>query len=84
MTDVLLRDVPEDELAELKTAAEAAGQSLQGYLRADVVHAHVVYLRRVNAVAASARRLAGRRPLPDASRQAAWDAAADEIEGVIP
>lgn len=79
---MLLRDVPDDELAELKAAAAAAGQSLQGYMRANVVHAHVVYLRRLDAIAASERRLAGRRPLPDASREAARDAAADELEGV--
>lgn len=80
MSDVLLRDVPDDELAELKAAAEASSQSLQGYLRSDVVHTHVVYLRRLRAIAATERRLAGRRPLSNASRRAAWDAAADELE----
>jgi hypothetical protein len=39
-------------------------------------------MRRLHAVAATERRLSGRRPLPDESRRAAWDAAADEIEGV--
>lgn len=81
MSDVLLRDVPDDELAELKAAANAAGQSLQRYMRANVVHAHVVYLRRLGALAAAEQRLAGRRPLPDDVREAAWDAAADELEG---
>ncbi len=82
MSNVLLRDVPEDELTDLKAAAEAVGQSLQAYLRAHVIHAHVVYLRRLRAIAATEHRLTGRRPLPDSSREAAWDAAADEVEGV--
>lgn len=82
VSDVLLRDVPDEELAELKAAAAAANQSLQGYLRGEVVHAHVVYLRRLRAIAATERRLEGRRPLSTASRRAAWDAAADELEGV--
>lgn len=80
MTDVLLRDVPDDELADLKAAADAAGMSLQGYLRSDVVGAHVTYLRRISAIAATERRLANRRPLSDAALDAALEAAADELE----
>jgi hypothetical protein len=80
VSDVLIRDLPEDELAEMKAAAAAAGRSLQSYLRSEVVHAHVVYLRRLRAIESAAERLAGRRPLPDESREAAFDAAADELE----
>lgn len=33
MTDVLIRDVPDDAHLELKRRAEQAGMSLQGYVR---------------------------------------------------
>ncbi len=36
MTNVLIRDVPDDVHGELLRRAEAAGQSLQQYLRAEL------------------------------------------------
>ena len=45
MPDVLIRDVPESELAELKAAAAERHVSLQTYLR-DSVHAQADYIRR--------------------------------------
>ncbi|HWL44714.1 MAG TPA: hypothetical protein VNQ73_17360 [Ilumatobacter sp.] len=80
MTDFLLRDVPDEDMDELKAAAHDAQQSLQAYLRESVVHQHAIYLRRLRAIANTERRLAGRTPIPDDARQAAWDAAADTGE----
>lgn len=68
-------------MVELKAAAEAANLSLQGYLRQAVVHEHVVYLRRLRALARTEARLAGRSPVSLDARDAALDAAADELEG---
>ena len=82
MTDVLLRGLPDDELTELKAAAAAIQKSLQGYLRDDVLHAHVLYLRRLRALDAIEQRIADREPIPDAAREAAFSALDDELESV--
>lgn len=82
MSDVLLRGLPDDELTELKAAAAEAQQSLQRYLRDEVLHAHVVYLRRIRALDAIEQRIAGRRPIPDAAREAAFRAVDDELESM--
>lgn len=80
MSDVLVRGVPDDELAELKSAAAMAKLSLQTYLRQAVVHDHVVHLRRLRALERSGSRLADRSPVPLVARDAALDGAADELE----
>lgn len=69
MPDVLIRDVPPDDLDQIRTAALQRGTSLQGYLR-ETVHAQAVYLRRQAALAQISNRLSGQRPVPDDERQA--------------
>lgn len=73
MPDVLIRDVPDAELAELKAAAAAGNVSLQTYLR-EVVHAQASYLRRQAALAAASERLSSRAPVAQTERQAVLDA----------
>lgn len=72
MPDVLIRDVPEAELAQLKAAAADRKVSLQTYLR-EAVHAQTGYLRRQAALAAASARLADRHPVPPTERQAVLD-----------
>jgi len=79
MTDVLIRDVPEDELQLIRAAAAEQGASLQAYLR-DSLHDRVVYLRRQAALAKTARRLEGREPVPEEDRTAVLDAMHDQLE----
>ena len=69
MSDVLIRDVPPDDLDQIRAAALQRGTSLQGYLR-ETVHAQAVYLRRQAALARISNRLSGQRPVPDDERQA--------------
>lgn len=76
MTNVLIRDVPPDDLDELRSAAAEAGTSLQNYLR-DAVHAQAVYLRRRAALDRTAERLAGQPAVPVQERQAVLDAIED-------
>ena len=45
MTNVLIRDVPPNDLELIRAAAAAEGTSLQNYLR-EAVHTHAAYLRR--------------------------------------
>ena len=73
MPDVLIRDVPESELAELKAAAAERHVSLQTYLR-DSVHAQADYIRRQAALAAAGDRLVGRSSVTHGERQAVLDA----------
>lgn len=73
MPNVLLRDVPDDVLEELKAAAGSRGQSLQAYLL-DTVHAQVTYLRRQAALRRAADRLSGRPAVSEEARQAVLDA----------
>ncbi len=80
MTNVLIRNVPADDLDEIRAAATQRGTSVQRYLR-DAVHAHAVYLRRHAAVAQASERLRGRAAVPDEERRAvlaAVDSANDE------
>lgn len=73
MPDVLIRDVPEAELAELKAAAADRSVSLQTYLR-DAVHAQAGYLRRQAALTAASERLSGQPAVEPGERQAVLDA----------
>lgn len=69
MPNVLVRDVPPDDLDQIRSAAAAQGTSLQGYLR-DAVHAQAVYLRRQAAITRSAERLRGGPQVPESEREA--------------
>lgn len=76
MSNVLIRNVPEDDLDRLRTAAAERGTSLQNYLR-DAVHAQAAYLRRQEALARAAERLHGRSEVPAEERGAVLDAIED-------
>lgn len=73
MTNVLIRDVPTEDLERIRVAARAQGVSLQNYLRG-TVHAQARYLRRQEALEQSTQRLAGRGEVSDDERQAVLDA----------
>lgn len=73
MTNVLIRDVPSNDLELIRAAAAAEGTSLQNYLR-EAVHTHAAYLRRREALARTANRLQHRDAVPEESREAVLDA----------
>lgn len=73
MSDVLIRDVPAEDLEPIRAAAAERGTSLQSYLR-DAVHAQAAYLRRQDALQRSSRRLRGRAAVSDTERDAVLDA----------
>jgi hypothetical protein len=60
MPNVLIRDVPADDLDQIRSAAAARGMSLQAYLFA-AVHAQAAHLRRREALNQTAARLAQER-----------------------
>lgn len=76
MTDVLVRDVPPDDLELIRSAAADRGMSLQRYLR-ETVHAQATYLRRQDALARAAARLRGTAEVPTAERRAVLDSIAE-------
>lgn len=76
MPNVLIRDVPSDDLERIRSAATERGMSLQAYLR-DAVHAQAAHLRRHEALARAAERLRGSAHVPDEDRQAVLDAIDD-------
>lgn len=76
MSNVLIRDVPGDDLEQIRAAAAQKGTSLQGYLR-DAVHAQAVYLRRQEALARVSEQLRGRAGVPDEERRAVLEAVED-------
>lgn len=76
MSDVLIRDVPADDLDQIRAAAAERGMSLQGYLR-ETVHAQAVHLRRQAAIDRLAERLEGRPEVPDDERAAVLVAVQD-------
>ena len=76
MPNVLIRDVPADDLDQIRSAAAARGTSLQNYLR-DAVHAQAAYLRRQAALTRAAERLRDRTEVPADERRAVLDAIAD-------
>jgi len=76
MVNVLIRDVPDDDLDEIRAAAAERAISLQSYLR-EAVHAQASYLRRQAAIAKIEKRLRGRAPVPAQERRAALDAIED-------
>jgi hypothetical protein len=76
MSDVLIRDVPADDLDQIRSAAAEKGTSVQNYLR-DAVHAQAAYLRRQAALTRTAERLGGRPAVPAEERNVALDAIED-------
>ncbi len=76
MSNVLIRDVPADDLDQLRAAAAERGTSLQRYLR-DAVHAQAAYLRRQAALTRTADRLGEQRAVPEKERAATLQAIAD-------
>ncbi len=76
MPNVLIRDVPDDDLDQIRSAAAMRGTSLQNYLR-DAVHSQAAYLRRQAALARTAERLSGQTEVPAEERGAVLDAIAD-------
>jgi len=71
MTNVQIRDVPEDVLADLKTLASSRGKSLQGYLR-DLLVAEAGVAKNKRLFARVAADLEG---LPDPDPDPEYDAA---------
>lgn len=76
MSNVLIRDVPAEDLDQIRSAAAERGTSLQNYLR-ETVHAQAAYLRRQEALARTAERLRGRPAVPSEERGAVLDAIED-------
>ena len=72
MTNVLIRDVPAEDLDEIRAAATEAGESLQVYLR-NAVHGQATYLRRQAALDATAERLRDRPGVSARDRHAVLD-----------
>lgn len=73
MPNVLIRDVPSDELERIRAEAAAQGVSLQSYLR-DALRAQAHFLDRQEALAHAAERLRGRGDVPEGERDAVLDA----------
>lgn len=68
MTDVLIRDVPADDLEALRAAAVAEGSSLQAYLRA-ALRAHAAVIERRAVLAEIGARLADAPAVSDPVRE---------------
>jgi hypothetical protein len=73
MSNVLIRDVPTDDLERIRLAAAARGVSLQRYLW-DALHAQADHLRRQETLGRVAKRLRDRPGVPEAEREAVLDA----------
>jgi hypothetical protein len=76
MPNVLIRDVPADDLDQIRSAAAARGMSLQAYLL-EAVHAQAAHLRRREALNRTAARLAEQQPVDEQDRQAVLEAIDD-------
>lgn len=79
MPNVLVRDVPPEDLELIRAAAASEGSSLQGYLR-DAIHAQAVYLRRRAAIADLAERLEAQPEVPESERAAVLDSVDRALE----
>ncbi len=75
MSNVLIRDVSEEDLEQIKEAAAQRGATLQAYLW-ETLHAQAAYLRRQDALARAAQRLDGRPAVSHEAREAVLDAIA--------
>ena len=71
--NVLIRDVPADDLDQIRSAAAARGMSLQAYLF-EAVHAQAAHLRRREVLNQTAARLARERAVDEQDRQAVLEA----------
>jgi hypothetical protein len=76
MPNVLIRDVPADDLDQIRSAAATRDTSLQNYLR-DALRAQAAYLRRQAGLTRTAERLRDRTEVPADERRAVLDAIAD-------
>ncbi|MGH8962980.1 MAG: hypothetical protein ACRDWT_17635 [Jatrophihabitantaceae bacterium] len=76
MSDVLIRDVPADDLDQIRVAAAERGTSVQSYLR-DTLHEQAAYLRRQQALTRTAERLHNKDQVPAEERNAILQAIAD-------
>jgi hypothetical protein len=76
MASVLIRDVPAEDLDQIRSAAAAQGMSLQAYLLA-AVHAQASHLRRREALNQTAARLQHQRAVDEQDRQAVLEAIDD-------
>ena len=76
MPNVLIRDVPADDLNQIRSAAAARGMSLQAYLL-EAVHAQAAHLRRREALNRTAARLARERAVDERDRHAVLEAIDD-------
>lgn len=72
MSNVLIRDVPVDDLEQIRSAVAAQGTSLQNYLLT-AVRAQAAYLRRQAALAKTIQRLQGHAAVPEDERAAVLD-----------
>ena len=73
MSNVLIRDVPTDDLEQIRAAASARGVTLQSYLL-EAVRAQARFLRRQEALNHMADRLHGRVTVPEEERQRVLEA----------
>jgi hypothetical protein len=71
--NVLIRDVPTEDLDQIRSAAADRGMSLQAYLR-ETVSVRAAHLRRRAAVGRVSERLRGRPPVAERERRAVADA----------
>lgn len=79
MTDVLIRDLPDDVLATLRAESAVRGTSMQKQLY-DMVLAHAAHHRRQAALASMKDRLRGRPAPTEEDRDAVLAATKDERE----
>jgi hypothetical protein len=79
VSDVLVRDVPDDDLDLIRSAAADQGVSLQHYLR-DALRAQASYLRRRAALERTADRLRGTADVSADERAAVLEAIAQAHE----
>jgi len=71
--DVLIREVPVEDLDQIRVAAAAQGRSLQSYLK-DAVRDQAAYLRRQAALARTGERLRGRPTVGEPERDGVLEA----------
>ncbi|WP_380163983.1 hypothetical protein [Jannaschia sp. R86511] len=77
MPDVLIRDVPGDDLDLIRSTAAGLGVSLQSYLRS-AVQAQATYLRRQQALADLNQRLSGKPSVTEDDRTAVLEGLTDD------
>ena len=76
MSNVLIRDVPTEDLDEIRSAAADRGTSLQSYLR-EALQAQASYLRRQAAVVRTTERLRQQDEVSGVDRAAVLQAITD-------